>query len=76
VEIMATSRMVMEIRGMSCNHCVGAVRKALAALPEVTVDSVELGRAVVTAPAGDTSARALTDAVVSAGYDVAGVHAA
>ncbi|HEX5387176.1 MAG TPA: cation transporter [Gemmatimonadales bacterium] len=31
--------------GMSCGHCVEAVRRTLSALPGVEVDSVDIGRA-------------------------------
>lgn len=37
----------LEIDGMSCSHCVGAVRGALGSLPGVTVAAVEVGHATV-----------------------------
>ena len=37
------------IEGMSCGHCVGAVKQALGALPGVRVVAVEVGRAVLSA---------------------------
>lgn len=40
-------RYELNIGGMSCQHCVKAVREALAELPEVQLESVEVGRAVV-----------------------------
>jgi copper chaperone CopZ len=58
----------LAIEGMSCNHCVNRVSKALAAVPGVQVKSVTVGRAVVEAenPAGVE--QALIDAVDKAGY--------
>ena len=42
----------IEITGMSCGHCVHAVREALSELASVQVEDVAIGKAViVTAPA-------------------------
>lgn len=43
-----------DIKNMSCNHCVGAVKKALEALPDVTEVTVTVGHAAI------ESTRALT----------------
>ena len=37
----------LKIEGMSCQHCVGAVRKALEQTDGVTVDDVHIGEARV-----------------------------
>jgi P-type E1-E2 ATPase len=52
----------LSISGMTCGHCVGAVRRALSAVPGVTAVDVDLaeGRAVVR---GTAQFRALTVAV-------------
>jgi copper chaperone len=60
----------IRISGMSCGHCVSAVRKALEAVPGVTVGAVEIGLAsVVLDPARATLADAEA-AIDAAGYDV------
>lgn len=58
------------IEGMSCNHCSGAVEKALTALPGVTaLVSLEEKKAAVTAPQTLTEEQ-LRSAVEAAGYTV------
>ena len=59
-----------EIEGMTCGHCVAAVRSALADVPGAEVREVELGRAVVDA-APETTRDALAEAVEDAGFVVA-----
>ncbi len=58
----------LHIEGMSCGHCLNAVNRALSALPGVTLDSVQMGRASVrydeTLVAPDT----IREAVADAGY--------
>ena len=58
------------IDGMSCGHCVAHVRKALAALPHVQVDTVDIGGATIHYDAGAVSATDIEKAVSSAGYTV------
>jgi len=62
---------VLEIEGMSCQHCIRSVTEALAAVPGVTqVVAVDLdqGRALVE---GDVAADKLVAAVKEAGYGAA-----
>ena len=60
-----------EIEGMSCDHCVRAVREALEGVSGAVVETVEQGRAVV--DAGPEATRdQLADAVREAGYTVTG----
>jgi copper chaperone len=59
----------LKIDGMSCNNCVGHVRKALAGVPGVTGPvevSLERGEAQV---AGTADPKALVAAVVEEGYE-------
>jgi copper chaperone CopZ len=57
----------LTIQGMSCGHCLAAVRKAVESVPGVTVRALQLGRAEVDAP--DAAARdAIKAAVEDAGY--------
>lgn len=58
----------LAIAGMSCGHCVAAVRAALAQVPGIEVREVEVGRAVVAAEPGVATAGDLIDAVEHAGY--------
>lgn len=63
----------MTIDGMSCGHCVMAIKKALSKVPGVSVQSVDIGRAVLTIEAGFAGEQALTEAVAEAGYSVTAV---
>lgn len=60
----------LEIGGMSCGHCVMAVRKALEKVPGVKVDDVQIGRATVEYDATKVQDTALREAVDDAGYEV------
>ena len=57
----------LSVTGMTCQHCVAAVSKALQAVPGVQNAQVDLaqGKAVVD---GNAPAQALIDAVTQAGY--------
>ena len=57
----------LEVTGMTCMHCVGAVTKALQQVPgvESAEVSLEANQAVVT---GDADAQALIAAVKEEGY--------
>ena len=66
-------RLTMQIDGMSCGHCVKAVREALAELPGVEVERVDVGSATVSYDPSHTPATQLADAVRDAGYEPAGV---
>ena len=59
----------LEVSGMSCGHCVGAVRDALAGVPGVKVDEVRIGSASVTIDETKTKVSELVDAVSDAGYE-------
>lgn len=58
----------LTISGMSCGHCIAAVRTALTELPGVEVESVAVGKAVVKIEPGAVTDGALIDAVQDAGY--------
>jgi copper chaperone CopZ len=62
-------RLTMTIGGMSCAHCVRAVRDALAELPDVQVEAVDVGVARVAYDPARTTTGALLDAVRDAGYE-------
>ncbi|MDR2006162.1 MAG: copper ion binding protein, partial [Acidaminococcales bacterium] len=66
------AKTILKVEGMSCEHCVAAIKKAVGALAGVTGVSVDLGGKSVTVehdPAvADTAA--LTGAIEDQGYDV------
>ncbi len=59
----------LKVTGMTCQHCVGAVKKALEQVPGVenAEVSLEQAQALVT---GDADAAALATAIKEAGYGV------
>jgi copper chaperone CopZ len=58
----------LHIRGMSCAHCVKAVRRALSTLPSVEITSLQLGRADLSFDETVVTPDRLTAAVNDAGY--------
>ena len=61
--------MVLEVRGMSCEHCVAAITSAITALPRVTGVDVDVAGAVVRVY-GAPDAAAVAAAIEDAGYAV------
>lgn len=59
----------LSVSGMSCGHCVQAVRQALGAVPGVRVEDVRIGSASVTFDEGKATVGDLVDAVSHAGYE-------
>jgi copper ion binding protein len=61
------------VTGMTCEHCVGAVREEVGRIPGVTAVVVDLGTGQVTvtseAPVTADDVRAMVD---EAGYELAG----
>jgi len=60
----------LKIDGMSCQHCVMAVEKALGAVAGVDSSEVEIGGAVVKYDEAKTSRKDLETAVEKAGFSV------
>lgn len=60
----------LEISGMSCGHCVSAVRGALQELDGVDVKKVEIGSATVEYDPARSSREAIENAIEEAGYQV------
>lgn len=60
----------LTIDGMSCGHCVAAVRNALARVTGVEVGDVRIGNATVAIDPAIVTIDALRDAVEDAGYAV------
>ncbi len=59
----------LEVAGMSCGHCVQAVRDALGAVPGVKVEAVQVGSASVSFDESKATVGDLVDAVYNAGYE-------
>jgi len=60
---------IFEIEGMSCGHCVMAVKKALSNL-KVNVNEVVIGKAVVDFDVNDVKEDEIKAAIEDAGYVV------
>jgi copper chaperone CopZ len=63
-------RQRISIAGMSCAHCVAALRKELERLEGVTLHAVEIGSADISYDPARTGLGAITAAVLRAGYEV------
>lgn len=66
-----SERLDLTIAGMTCGHCVSAVREALCALPGVEVDHVRIGHASLLLEPGTASPAAVIEAIREAGYQAA-----
>jgi copper chaperone len=60
--------LTLHIEGMSCGHCLNAVRQALAELPGVEIESVRIGRADLRYDERTLEPARIEAAVVDAGY--------
>jgi copper chaperone len=58
------------IEGMTCHHCVMAVRKALSQVPGLTVKDVEIGSALVIGVDTEPQRQQIRKAIEDAGYTV------
>lgn len=58
----------LTIEGMTCQHCVRAVREALEKVPATIVKSVEIGSATVDYEPDRVSEDALAEAIADEGY--------
>lgn len=64
-----TRQIQLNVSGMSCGHCVHAVREALGAVPGVKIEEVRIGSASVSFDEDKVSVGDLVDAVSNAGYE-------
>jgi copper chaperone CopZ len=62
----------LDVRGMSCGHCVMHVKKALAGVPGVEVVEVVIGHADVRVADRATALPAIAKALTVSGYELAG----
>ena len=70
------TRTTLQIRGMSCGHCVKGVTKALAGLDGVQVEQVQIGSATVQYDPAKVTPDAMREAVADEGYEVTAVGTA
>ena len=64
------SAKTIEVDGMSCQHCVAALKKSLDAIDGVTETNVEVGKATVTFDESKVKDSDLNDAVVQTGFKI------
>lgn len=62
----------LRIEGMTCNHCVMAVRRQLAGIDHLDVDEVAVGHAVVSYDETQVSDTAIDAAITAAGFRLVG----
>ncbi|QIB27766.1 heavy-metal-associated domain-containing protein [Caloranaerobacter azorensis] len=66
---------VLFIEGMSCNHCIMAVKKALSEVEGVTSVDVDLeSKKAVVEFSKEVGENILKDAVIKAGYEVVSIE--
>lgn len=63
---MTTTTLIIE--GMTCQHCVRSIERALAKIDGVTVDAVEIGSATVTYDEAIVNTERFAGALENAGY--------
>jgi len=60
----------LKIEGMSCGHCVMAVKKELSKLTDVVIEDVQIGTAKVQYNETKVTEKTIADAIEQAGYKV------
>ena len=63
-------RISLNVGGMTCGHCVGAVTKALRSVAGVKVEQVGIGTATVSYDPTVTTPQQIVDAIEDEGYAV------
>jgi copper chaperone len=61
-------RLNLTIEGMTCDHCVRAVKNRLAVTPGVQVEQVDVGTARLLYDPAKTSVDVIEDAIADEGY--------
>jgi copper chaperone len=64
-------RVRFEVNGMTCGHCVSAVKKAASSVDGVTVESVEIGTVLISLDDTQATVGDVVDAIGDAGYEAA-----
>ena len=65
---MKTKEFIIE--GMSCGHCVMAVRKELSKLNNIKIDDIQIGKAKIDFDESITQESLIINAIEEAGYKV------
>lgn len=60
--------LTFQVNDMTCGHCVGAITKAVKAVDRDASVTVDLARHLVHVQPTEADARALSEAIVEAGY--------
>lgn len=60
----------LKVEGMSCGHCVMAVKKELIKLDKVKINDVQIGKVSVSYNEFETDADVIKNAIEKAGYKV------
>ncbi len=61
-------KLTLDITGMSCGHCLNAVKNALASTPGIQLESLRIGRAVVSYEERTIDPAAIESLIADAGY--------
>ena len=64
------SEITLKIEGMTCQHCVMAVKKAVETVIGVSTSDVEVGSAKVTYDENSAGKESIVNAITKAGYKV------
>ncbi|MGE5390271.1 MAG: copper chaperone CopZ [Deltaproteobacteria bacterium] len=67
-----TNTEVLNVEGMSCMHCVNAVKSSVGALPGINKVDVDLpgGKVTVTYDGNQVKLESIKDAIEEAGYEI------
>ena len=66
------AEVTIKIDGMSCQHCVAAVKKAVDAVEGISSSNVEVGSAIISFDESKTGREDISSAIQNAGYKIAG----
>jgi len=61
---------MIQVEGMSCQHCVMRVKKAVEGLAGIAKSDVQVGQVKVTFDESKIQQKAIEDAIVKAGYKI------
>ncbi|HLP17387.1 MAG TPA: heavy-metal-associated domain-containing protein [Bacteroidota bacterium] len=64
----------LKIDGMSCGHCVMALKKELSKIDGITIDAVAVGSARIVVDEAAVSQERIKEAVSEAGYVVTAIN--
>jgi len=60
----------LKINGMSCGHCVMALKKELGKIPEINIVNVEVGKALIETNDPVSTKPEIEKAVLTAGFSL------